>query len=120
VWTGDRARGERVARQLEAGAVNINDMFANLFNFALPMGGWRQSGVGARWGGADGVRKYCRTQAITAPLLPTQQKELLWFPYNANKLVVALSAMRATGAHGLRRFGVLNLLESTSGRAVDR
>ncbi len=119
VWTGDRARGERIARQLDAGAVNINDMFANLFNFALPMGGWRQSGVGARWGGADGVRKYCRKQAITTPILPTQRKEPLWFPYSTNKLVVALSAMRAAGAHGPRRLGVLDILNSARGRVPD-
>ncbi|UGT59579.1 aldehyde dehydrogenase family protein [Nocardia asteroides] len=103
VWTADKARGERVARQLNAGAVNINDVFANLFNFALPMGGWKQSGIGARWGGAAGVRKYCRQKAITTPLLPTAQKELTWFPYQMPKLMVALGAMRAAGARGKRR-----------------
>ncbi|MFI9505840.1 aldehyde dehydrogenase family protein [Nocardia sp. NPDC052566] len=111
VWTGDKARGERVARQLNAGAVNINDVFANLFSFALPMGGWGLSGVGARWGGANGVRKYCRQQAITTPMLPTQQKELVWFPYSMPKLLFALGAMRAAGARGLRRFDIPALLK---------
>ncbi|WP_227998138.1 aldehyde dehydrogenase family protein [Nocardia australiensis] len=111
VWTGDKDRGERVARQLNAGAVNINDVFANLFNFALPMGGWGQSGVGARWGGANGVRKYCRQKAITKPILPTQQKELIWFPYQMPKLLVAIGAMRAAGARGLRRIDIPALLK---------
>ncbi|MFD0361829.1 aldehyde dehydrogenase family protein [Nocardia sp. GCM10030253] len=111
VWTGDKDRGERVARQLNAGAVNINDVFSNLFNFALPMGGWGQSGVGARWGGAHGVRKYCRQQAITRPILPTQQKELIWFPYQMPKLLIALGAMRAAGARGLRRVDIPALLK---------
>ncbi|MFE7801673.1 aldehyde dehydrogenase family protein [Nocardia sp. NPDC057440] len=111
VWTGDKDRGERVARQLNAGAVNINDVFSNLFNFALPMGGWGQSGVGARWGGAYGVRKYCRQKAITKPILPTQQKELLWFPYQMPKLLFALGAMRAAGARGLRRVDLPALLK---------
>jgi len=64
VWTGDKDRGERVARQLNAGAVNINDVFANLFTFALPMaaGSVRRR---RRWGGASAVRKYCRQKAIT-------------------------------------------------------
>ncbi|WP_345494710.1 aldehyde dehydrogenase family protein [Nocardia callitridis] len=106
VWTGDKKRGERVARALEAGAVNVNDVFSNLFNFALPMGGWGESGVGARWGGADGVRKYCRRQAITVPILPTQQRELIWFPYDPSKLRLAFGAMRAAGARGLRRVGI--------------
>ena len=41
VWTRDVARGERIARRLEVGAVNVNDALANGFNFALPMGGWK-------------------------------------------------------------------------------
>ncbi len=116
VWTGDKSRGERIARQLNAGAVNINDVFANLFNFALPMGGWRQSGVGYRWGGADGVRKYCRKQAVTAPMLPTQQKELFWFPYSTAKLGFALGAMRAAGARGMRRLGIRDVLDTVEGK----
>lgn len=111
IWTGDKERGDRVARQLNAGAVNINDVFVNLFSFALPMGGWGLSGVGARWGGANGVRKYCKAQAITTPLLPTQQKELIWFPYQMNKLLFALGAMRAAGARGMRRFDIPAILK---------
>lgn len=116
VWTADKARGERVARQLNAGAVNINDVFANMFSFALPMGGWQQSGVGARWGGADGVRKYCRKKAITVPILPTQEKELMWFPYNTTKLGFALGAMRAAGARGIRRLGFKDVLDMVGGK----
>ncbi|MEU2036234.1 aldehyde dehydrogenase family protein [Nocardia amamiensis] len=111
VWTGDKDRGARIARQLDAGAVNINDVFANLFSYALPMGGWGLSGVGARWGGANGVRKYCRQQAITTPILPTQQKELFWYPYSMPKLLFALGAMRAAGARGLRRLDLPALLK---------
>ncbi|MFF0493179.1 aldehyde dehydrogenase family protein [Nocardia sp. NPDC004068] len=116
VWTGDKVRGERIARRLNAGAVNVNDVFANLFNFALPMGGWQQSGIGARWGGAEGVRKYCRKQALTTPMLPTQQRELFWFPYNKTRLAIALSAMRAAGARGMRRLGVLDVINTVGGR----
>lgn len=110
VWTGDKARGERIARALNAGAVNINDIFANLFNFALPMGGWGDSGVGARWGGPNGVRKYCRAKAITTPMLPTQERELTWMPYDLNKILIGLGAMRAAGARGMRRIDIPALL----------
>lgn len=41
VWTRDLERGERIARRLDAGAVNINDAAANAFNFSLPMPGGR-------------------------------------------------------------------------------
>lgn len=106
VWTSDKERGQRVARQLDVGAVNINDALANVFSFAVPMGGWKQSGVGARWGGASGIRKYCRQQAITEPRIPTSAKELLWYPSSRRKVGLALGLMRATATHGLRRLGL--------------
>ncbi|MGV9664565.1 aldehyde dehydrogenase family protein [Nocardia niigatensis] len=106
VWTRDRARAQRIARRLNVGAVNINDSVINLFNFTIPHGGWGKSGTGYRWGGANGVRKYCRQKAITAPALPTQKKELLWFPYSPGNFGIMESAMRALSARGLRRFGL--------------
>jgi betaine-aldehyde dehydrogenase len=36
VWTRDRARGEQIARRLEVGAVNVNDMFVNASRSAFP------------------------------------------------------------------------------------
>lgn len=106
VWTSDPTRGERVARRIEAGAVNINDAMANGFQFAVPMPGWKDSGIGARNGGADGILKYCRVQAITTPRIPTQANEPLWYPYSRRKFRFGLGLMRATAAHGLRRLGL--------------
>jgi acyl-CoA reductase-like NAD-dependent aldehyde dehydrogenase len=106
VWTSDPARGERVARRIEAGAVNINDAMANGFQFGLPMPGWKDSGIGARNGGAEGILKYCRVQAITTPRIPTQANEPLWYPYSRRKFRFGLGLMRATAAHGLRRLGL--------------
>jgi acyl-CoA reductase-like NAD-dependent aldehyde dehydrogenase len=106
VWTSDPARGERVARRIEAGAVNINDAMANGFQFGLPMPGWKDSGVGARNGGAEGILKYCRAQAITTPRIPTQANEPLWYPYSRRKFRFGMGLMRASAAHGLRRLGL--------------
>jgi delta 1-pyrroline-5-carboxylate dehydrogenase len=106
VWTGDKDRGQRVARQLEVGAVNINDALINAFSPVLPMGGWKHSGVGARFGGATGILKYCQRQAITAPRIPTQSRELLWYPVSRRRVKFVLSVMRAAAARGVRRFGL--------------
>jgi acyl-CoA reductase-like NAD-dependent aldehyde dehydrogenase len=105
VWTGDTARGERVARRLECGAVNVNDAMTNVFAFGLPMGGWKESGLGARAGGAYGILKFCRQQAITAPRIPTQKSEMLWYSASKKQAQFALKAMRAFAAHGWRRIG---------------
>lgn len=105
VWTADKRRGERVARRLEVGAVNVNDVMANLFNHATPMGGWKQSGVGSRSGGAAGILKYCRQQAITSPRIPVPATEPHWYaaPAPVNRIVSGL--IRATAARGIRRLG---------------
>ncbi|MGA5463919.1 aldehyde dehydrogenase family protein [Mycobacterium sp. NPDC050041] len=105
VWTADLERGERIARRLDAGAVNINDALSNVFSYAVPMGGWKNSGVGARYGGAAGVLKYCRPQAITTPRMPTPKKELIWYPVSRRRSRFAFGMVRAAAARGRRRFG---------------
>ena len=106
VWTGDTERGDRVARRLEVGAVNINDALTNVFCPGLPMGGWKDSGIGYRGGGAAGLIKFCRQQAITAPRMPTQKSEMLWYSSPKKQSRFALAAMRAFAGHGRRRFGL--------------
>ena len=67
VFSKDIERAKAVAVQLDCGAVNINDVISNLMCTTAPMGGWKTSGLGARFGGADGLRKYCRQEAVVAP-----------------------------------------------------
>lgn len=83
--------------------MNINDAFSNLFALSLPHGGWKSSGIGARFGGAQGLRKYTRQQVITAPRVPTMKKELLWFPYRPRKGKVIGRMLHANAARDLRR-----------------
>ena len=59
VWTRDAARGEAIARRLEAGAVCVNDALINYLALELPMGGWKARASASRHG-AGGIRKYCR------------------------------------------------------------
>ncbi|MDT5326334.1 MAG: hypothetical protein QOF25_3486 [Mycobacterium sp.] len=67
VFSQDAERANDVAVQLDCGAVNINDVISNLMCTTAPMGGWKTSGIGARFGGADGLRKFCRQEAIVSP-----------------------------------------------------
>jgi acyl-CoA reductase-like NAD-dependent aldehyde dehydrogenase len=80
VFSGDRARGEAIARRIEAGAVCVNDAALNYLALELPMGGWKASGLGVRHGAA-GIRKYTRQQAImTTRFAP--RREIHYFPYS--------------------------------------
>jgi len=67
VFSRDVERAKDVAVELDCGAVNINDVISNLMCTTAPMGGWKTSGIGARFGGADGLRKFCRQEAVVAP-----------------------------------------------------
>ncbi|WP_059015544.1 aldehyde dehydrogenase family protein [Mycobacterium sp. M26] len=101
VFSGDRRRAERLARQLDVGAVSINDVFGNLFTLALPQGGWKESGLGVR-GGSDAVAKFCRPQAIVSARV-TPRRELTWYPYTPVRRALLRRISRLLGARGLRR-----------------
>ena len=112
VWTRDNARARRIARRLEAGAVNINDVFSNLFATTLPHSGWKASGIGARLGGAHGLHKYCRVQALTEPRIPILARELTWYPYTSRRAAIAGRVLRAAAGRGLRQRLGLNKEQS--------
>ncbi|MCK0175687.1 aldehyde dehydrogenase family protein [Mycolicibacterium sp. F2034L] len=67
VFSKDLERAKDVALQLDCGGVNINDVISNLMCTTAPMGGWKASGIGARFGGQEGLRKYCRIETVVAP-----------------------------------------------------
>jgi acyl-CoA reductase-like NAD-dependent aldehyde dehydrogenase len=81
IYTGDPARGERLARQLEAGVVTVNDSQINYVALELPMGGWKASGLGSRHG-AYGIRKYTKQQTILVTRL-APKRDVHMFPYKA-------------------------------------
>jgi betaine-aldehyde dehydrogenase len=101
VFSGDTDRAERVAEQLEVGACNINDALVNYFHLEVPMGGWKDSGIGWRHG-PTGIRKYCRTESIVTPRLPTGKNEPLWYPYTPRRRKTLNRLYRLLNARGLR------------------
>jgi acyl-CoA reductase-like NAD-dependent aldehyde dehydrogenase len=101
VFTGSNEAGERLARRIEAGACDVNDVLAHYNVLELPMGGWKHSGIGYRHG-PGGIRKYCRTESITLPRLPTTKSEVIWYPYSKLKGRLVNRLYRLFNARGLR------------------
>ncbi|KAF2004473.1 aldehyde dehydrogenase [Amniculicola lignicola CBS 123094] len=62
VFTNSTSRSLRIARQLEAGMVNINT--SQTFGGDAPFGGWKQSGLG-REGGKQGLMHYVEAKTIS-------------------------------------------------------
>ena len=65
VWTRDIQKAHRVAAQLRAGTVWINCY--NIFDAALPFGGYKQSGWGREMG-HDGLEHYTEVKAICSAM----------------------------------------------------
>jgi acyl-CoA reductase-like NAD-dependent aldehyde dehydrogenase len=84
VWTKDASKGERLARRIEAGAVTVNDAQVNYVALELPMGGWKESGLGTRHG-ADGIRKYTKKQSVLVTSFAPMKQDLHMLPYSPRR-----------------------------------
>ena len=78
VWTCDRARGERLARQIHAGTVMVNDAVSCFSISEAPHGGVK-GGLG-RTHGRWGLEEMVRVKHVDTDLLP-RMKKIWWFGY---------------------------------------
>jgi acyl-CoA reductase-like NAD-dependent aldehyde dehydrogenase len=100
VWTKDTAKGERLARMIEAGVVTVNDAQINYVALELPMGGWKESGLGSRHG-ADGIRKYTKRQALLVTRF-APKRDLHMLPYKARTTKLIERMLRLVYGRGKR------------------
>jgi acyl-CoA reductase-like NAD-dependent aldehyde dehydrogenase len=82
VWTHDRARGERLARRIQAGTVMVNDVVSCFGISEAPHGGVKSSGVG-RAHGRFGLEEMVRLKYLDSDLVPGMKK-VWWYGYGAN------------------------------------
>src|SRR5262249_49397976 len=71
IWSRDSGRALGIARQIQAGSVNINEAYAATWgSTASPIGGMKQSGLRPRHG-AEGILKFTVSQTVAVErLLP--------------------------------------------------
>jgi len=82
VWTRDRARGERLARRIQAGTVMVNDVISCFGISEAPHGGVKSSGVG-RAHGRFGLEEMVRLKYVDADLMPGMKK-VWWYGYGVS------------------------------------
>jgi succinate-semialdehyde dehydrogenase/glutarate-semialdehyde dehydrogenase len=98
VWTGDLARGKRLAERIDAGTVMVNEVLYTHGIAQTPWGGVKQSGFG-RTHGRAGLLELVNQQHIHLnrfSFLP----DLWWFNYTpaAGRLFRALARRFASGS----------------------
>ncbi|HKP75260.1 MAG TPA: aldehyde dehydrogenase family protein, partial [Longimicrobiaceae bacterium] len=99
VWTKSKSRGRRIAGQLQAGMVMVNDVLMNFGIPELPYGGVKQSGFG-RMMGDEGLLEFSQVKGV-ADTKVAFKRELFWFPYRPRQLALLKRITRL--AFGTRR-----------------
>jgi acyl-CoA reductase-like NAD-dependent aldehyde dehydrogenase len=97
---GEKHHAEAVARRIESGAANVNDVLVNYLAYSVPMAGWKESGIGQRWG-PGGIRKYCRTESLVISKLARSKSEPMWFPYSSRKSRLMQKVSGVVNARGI-------------------
>jgi acyl-CoA reductase-like NAD-dependent aldehyde dehydrogenase len=101
VWTGDRDRGESLARRINAGTVMVNDAVACFGISEAPHGGMKDSGVG-RTHGRFGLEEMVRTKYVDSDRLPGMKK-VWWYGYGETFTRQMEGFVDLMFARGLRR-----------------
>jgi len=80
IWTRSRRRGERLAAEIRAGTVMVNDVVSCFGIAEAPHGGMKMSGLG-RTHGRWGMEEMVRIQYLDTDLMPGTKK-VWWFGYS--------------------------------------
>ena len=83
VWTKDTKRGQKIAAQLEAGTVIINDVVYTHAAAETPWFGIKESGLGITHS-KHGLREFAQMKHINWDLFPLKTNPW-WFPYSAKQ-----------------------------------
>lgn len=85
IWTQNKGRAYRVASQIKAGTININE---SVFTHALPQtpwGGTKSSGIG-RTHGKVGLLDLVQIRHIHENTRPKKHNYFWWYPYGPEKI----------------------------------
>jgi succinate-semialdehyde dehydrogenase/glutarate-semialdehyde dehydrogenase len=98
VFTGNLERGKRIAEQIDAGTVMVNEVVYTHAVAQTPWGGVKQSGYG-RTHGSFGLLELVSAQHIHVNAMPGLA-DVWWFPYSkrAGELFRAMAARFTTGS----------------------
>jgi succinate-semialdehyde dehydrogenase/glutarate-semialdehyde dehydrogenase len=99
VFTESATRGRRLAEQVQAGSVLVNEVLINGGITEAPFGGIKDSGFG-RVMGEEGLRAMCHTKHICLERVKMPRKNPLGFPYTEKSYRFFNKALRVMYSSG--------------------
>jgi succinate-semialdehyde dehydrogenase/glutarate-semialdehyde dehydrogenase len=120
VWSRNRGRARRVAAQLRAGVVTLNDHLMSHGMAEVPWGGFGQSGIG-RSHGALGFEEMTQPRVIVDDRMGWAPRNMWWYPHDRSVYEGLKGAMVALHGRGLfRRVGAVGRLVRTFMRSFSK
>lgn len=114
LWTGDVEKGKKLASQIMAGTVNVNE---TLFSFSVPQtpwGGMKESGIG-RTHAALGLLDMVKIRHVYVNTKPSKKNSFWWFSYSPEKLEMVKALCFVLYGRGLKKIkGILTYLKLMS------
>ncbi len=98
---GETGEAEAVARRLEVGGACVNDVLVNFLASDVPMGGWKDSGIGFRHA-EYGIKKFVRPESLVITRFG-RKREPLYFPYTDERRQTLRKVTRFFNARDWRR-----------------
>lgn len=102
VWSKDKVRALRVAREISTGNVSINNVMVSEGNHALPFGGVKDSGIG-RYKGVHGLRSFCNLKSVLVDA-DSSKIEANWYPYTKMKYSLFTGLIQSLFGGGLKKW----------------
>jgi acyl-CoA reductase-like NAD-dependent aldehyde dehydrogenase len=102
VWSRNRRKARRIATQMQAGTITINDHLMSHGLAETSWGGFKQSGIG-RTHGELGFKEMLEPQFIVDDILPGVKRNLWWHPYSEQLYNGMIAVMQVFYARGLWR-----------------
>ena len=116
VWTADKNRGERLAREIEAGAVMVNDCISYFGICEAPHGGVKASGIG-RTHSRLGLMEMVRVKYLDVDLAPGIRK-VWWYGYGPKAQRLAQGFTDSLFGRGFARVRGLVRMVASLGRKL--
>ncbi len=111
IWSSNRRKAIRIAKQINAGAVMINDHLMSHGLAETPWGGFKESGIG-RTHGKLGFDEMTEPQVIVNDIMPFTKRNLWWHPFSERLYNGLLGIIYVLYGKGIRNksSGLWNLL----------